>query len=211
MMRILAWLEIRFPGIARYWTGDSILWVGAARDRWGYWHFIPWTGCHEYQKQHSFSRPVLLLGKLPNGHTISKANSGHPLAWFTPAKPCTIQAKYATAQNEVTGLEAFRGTGYSNYLVSIPSIWLPGRFIALPFHRKRLPPAPCGTIISVDWMNEQKRCEPRESGRDGCEIPSLVSFAHIYHVLTLLLECTPYALRDCKMRTKGSIEDPIRE
>ena len=157
--------------------------------------------------------PVLyfFLASYPTVIRSLKANSGHPLAWFALAKPCTIQAKYATAQNKITGLEAFTGTGYSNYLVSIPSIWLPGRFIALPFHRKRLPPAPCGTIISVDWMNEQKRCEPRESGKDGCEIPSLVSFAHIYHVLTLLLECTPYALRNCKMRTKGSIEDPIRE
>lgn len=166
MMRILAWLEIRFPGIARYWTGDSILWVGAARDRWGYWHFIPWTGCHEYQKQHSFSSPVLL---------------------------------------------AFTGTGYSNYLVSIPSIWLPGRFIALPFHRKRLP-VQCGTIIPVDWMNEQKRCEPRESERDlDVKFPLLFP-SRIY---IMFWHCCWCVLRMfygiAKMRTKGSIEDPIRE
>ena len=119
--------------------------------------------------------PVLyfFLASYPTVIRSLKANSGHSLAWFALAKPCTIQAKYATAQNEITGLEAFTGTGYSNYLVSIPSIWLPGRFIALPFHRKRLPPAPCGTIISVDWMNEQKRCEPRESGKDDVKFPLL--------------------------------------
>ena len=100
----LAW-KIRFPGIARYWTGDSILLQGkeSSRRPMGILlnNFKLGLGCSSHEEavmnikiQH-FSQSRPFFGKsLSNGKF--KASSGSLLA-----KPCTVRAKYyATAQTK---------------------------------------------------------------------------------------------------------------
>ena len=197
MMRILAWLEIRFPGS----LGDSILWGRAARDRWGYcwitpaWHFIPWRGCHGYQNTVSSTLFPVLLFLFGKSLKVQR-----PLVWFTLGKTLhhTSKVCYSTKQDHWP---------WGIYMARYSTIWLlflkvgsKGAFFAVPFHRKRLPQTALwdSYFQSIGWTRRLRAS--RIWTRLGYEFPlMLLSRVYgVYHVLTLLLESTPYVLWDCK-------------
>lgn len=101
------------------------------------------------------------------------------------AKPCTIRA---TAQITITGLEAFTEARYSNCLLSIPGIWFPGALYGLAILLEASSPKQhcVGQLLPVNrgWLNK-KDASLENLGKTWIRIPSLVSFAHVYDVLTL--------------------------